>query len=134
VFDAATAAELIQADHEDAVNVVVFSRDGSRIATASSSYLKLKGLARIFDAATGEELTRLNHDGKLTSVVFSPDGTRIATASGSSAQMFEIAPELLLQRAFGVMTRPLNPTELRRYSLAPDCKHVKEWRRKKDVS
>jgi len=139
VIDIATGEQLARLDPDYAghpdyrVNAVAFSPDGTRIATGGGGEYS-SGSARVFDAATWTELTRLDHDYPVNVVAFSPDGTRIATASGSSAQMFEIAPELLLQRAFGVMTRPLNPTELRRYSLAPDCKHVKEWRRKKDVS
>ena len=35
VFDAATGAEVSRLDHEDAVNAVAFSPDGTRVATGS---------------------------------------------------------------------------------------------------
>jgi hypothetical protein len=54
-----------------------FSRDGSRIVTAS-----LDQSARIWDAATGKEIAVLRgHDAAVRSAAFSPDGSRIVTAS-----------------------------------------------------
>ena len=38
-------------------------------------------------------------------------------------------PDLLVKHAIDVMTRPLTTAELQRYSLPPDCRHVKEWAR-----
>jgi WD40 repeat protein len=109
------------------VNSVAFSPDGSRVATASDD-----GSARVFEAATGTELARLHHEGRVNAVAFSPDGSRVATASrhvsgGGSARVFEATPDVLVQRATDVMSRPLNPAELRRYLLKPNCLHVKEW-------
>jgi WD40 repeat protein len=67
-------------------------------------------------------------DSWVRAVAFSPDGTRVATASSDdSARIIEVKPDLLVRRAIDVMTRPLNSTELRRYSLSPTCRHVEQW-------
>ncbi|MGH3993558.1 MAG: WD40 repeat domain-containing protein, partial [Pseudonocardiaceae bacterium] len=63
--------------HDDWVRAVVFSPDGTRVATASDDRM-----ARVFDVVSGAEQARLPHDDWVWSVVFSPDGTRVATASG----------------------------------------------------
>ena len=55
---------------------VVFSSDGSRLATGSDDQT-----ARIWDATTGKEQLRVVHTGRVNSVAFSPDGSRIATGS-----------------------------------------------------
>jgi WD40 repeat protein len=73
-------------------------------------------------------LARLDHDDWVRAVAFAPDGTRVATASNDgSARVFEATPDRLLERVLAVMTRPLDPTELRRYSLSPNCRHVQHW-------
>jgi WD40 repeat protein len=112
------------------VFALVFSPDGTRVATGSGD-IGAGGSARVYQAATGTELARLDHDGPVFAVVFSPDGTRVATASGGirggSAQVFEATPDLLVQHAINVMTRTLNAAELRRYSLSPNCRHIKRW-------
>ncbi len=49
----------------------------------------------------------------MNAVAFSPARTRIATASeDGSARVFEATSQLLVQREFNVMSRPLNPAEL----------------------
>jgi WD40 repeat protein len=58
------------------VTSAAFSRDGSRIITASGK------TACIWDAATGKEIAVLRgHDAIVTSAAFSSDGARIVTAS-----------------------------------------------------
>jgi len=68
--------------HTRGVNDVVFSPDGTRVATAS-----LDGTAKIWDAVTGKELLTLNPGemraeagGKLYGIAFSPNGRQVATA------------------------------------------------------
>lgn len=61
--------------HNAPVWGIVFSPDGTRLATASQDG------ARVWDAATGEELLLLNDDGAIYGIAFSPDGTRLATSS-----------------------------------------------------
>ena len=112
------------------MTAVTFSPDGTLVATASSDRS-----ARVFDAATGTELARLDHDSEVTAVAFSPDGAQVATGSADgSARVFEATPDLLVRRAIDIMTRPLNATELRRYSLPPNCRHIDQWGLRGDPS
>ena len=130
VFDAVTGAELARLDHDGLVYAVAFSPDGARVATGSDD-----NSARVFDAVTGAELARLDHDDSVDAVAFSPDGARVATGSfDNSARVFDIEPNVLLRRVFAVMTRPLQFTELRRYSLPEDCLHLTEWQRRQHAT
>jgi len=66
------------------VNSAVFSRDGSRVLTASGD------TARIWDAATGEQLGKtMRHQGPINSALFSSDGRRVVTASGYMARIWD---------------------------------------------
>ena len=123
VFDPVTGVELARLYHDFPVTAVAFSPDGTRVVTAGGDIS-----ARVFDPVTGVELARLNHDGPVNAVAFAPDGTRVATGSrDGSARIFEASADLLIRRAFDVMSRPLNGAELRRYSLPLDCRHVNQW-------
>ena len=63
--------------HSDRVNLVVFSRDSSRLASASSD-----NTIRLWDASSGACLqTYTGHSSSVTSVAFSHDSTRLASAS-----------------------------------------------------
>src|SRR5262249_40426831 len=63
--------------HTDIVRGVAFSRDGQRVATASSDRT-----AKVWDAHTGQEIFSLKgHTERMTGVVFSPDGERLASSS-----------------------------------------------------
>jgi WD40 repeat protein/tRNA A-37 threonylcarbamoyl transferase component Bud32 len=71
--------------HDAGVVSVVFSPDGSRIATASEDRT-----ARVWDVTTGETVCIVNHADTVSSVVFSPDGRRILTGSyDGSARMWD---------------------------------------------
>jgi eukaryotic-like serine/threonine-protein kinase len=64
-----------------AVNDVVFSADGKRLATASSDHT-----ARVWDAATGAELLSLRgHTESVNGIAFSPDSAYLATANRDGA-------------------------------------------------
>ena len=103
-------------------------RGGVQPRRRPGSYRQRGRSARVFDAASGAEISRLDHDGSVDPVAFSPDGARVATGSADrSALVFEVEVGALIQRALCVMTRTLNTAELRRYSLPPDCGHVKLW-------
>jgi WD40 repeat protein len=68
IFDIATGRPVrILDDHRDGVRAVVFSPDGSQLATACWD-----GRARIFDAATGALLWALNHGGRVECLCYSP--------------------------------------------------------------
>ena len=78
---------LASLSHNDVVDAVAFSPDGTRVATASRD-----GSARIFDAATSTELSRVSHQNWVTAVAFSSDGSRVVTASrDGSARIFDTA-------------------------------------------
>lgn len=62
--------------HEDSINSVKFSPDGSLILTASDDRT-----ARLWDRE-GNLLSLLQHNDKVTSAEFSPDGSRILTTAG----------------------------------------------------
>ena len=63
--------------HSDAVCCVVFSADGSRLATASKDCT-----IRLWDSKTGHNITTLwGHTRRVNSVAFSKDGTQLASAS-----------------------------------------------------
>ena len=64
--------------HADRVTSAAFSRDGTRIVTAS--YDKT---ARLWDAATGEPIgvPLAGHTDYVAGAAFSPDGKRIVTVS-----------------------------------------------------
>ncbi len=65
------------AGHEGGINMLTFSPDGSRIASASED-----GTARLWNVATGGPAAVLKgHARKLYSVAFRSDGARLVTAS-----------------------------------------------------
>jgi WD40 repeat protein len=67
--------------HAGEINAVAFSRDGSRLVSASSDHT-----VRLWDTATGECLHRfVGHTDEVFTAVFHPDGTRIASAGRDRA-------------------------------------------------
>ena len=67
-----------QVGHESVVLSVVYSPDGSRVASGDSV-----GIVRIWDPDTGEGTIALaGHAGSVNAVAYSPDGSRIASAGG----------------------------------------------------
>ena len=74
--------------HTDEINDVVFSPDGTRLASASTDHT-----ARIWDFASGKELFTLQgHTDTVMQIRFSPDGKRVATASwDGTARVWAVA-------------------------------------------
>ena len=101
--------------HDGGVRAVVFSPDGTRLATASGD-----GTARVFDPATGTEHARLIHDRPVRAVVFSPDGAWVATAStDGTARVFAVRTEELRAAVVARIPRPLTDDEWQRYGGRP---------------
>lgn len=75
-------------EHEGIVMSAAFSRDGSRVVTAS-----FDGSARVWNATTGAPITTVMRAGEpLMSASFSPDGEKIITMSfGGNAQIWKTA-------------------------------------------
>lgn len=89
IWDAATGQELLTlTGHTGSVNQVVFSSDGTRIATASGDTT-----AKVWDAMTGQELFTLSgHTDIVSSVAFSPDGKSLVTGSWDhTAKVWDMA-------------------------------------------
>ncbi len=62
--------------HDDAVNVLAFSPDSRRLATASG------GTARVWNVASGEAaFYAVKHDAAINTIAFGPDARRLLTAS-----------------------------------------------------
>ena len=76
--------------HTDAIWSVAFSRDGTKIVTASSDRT-----ARVWDVATRKSIAELRgHNDVIRSAVFSPDGKQVVTASNDGrARLWTQSPE-----------------------------------------
>jgi WD40 repeat protein len=88
--------------HNGKVRSLVFSPDGTRIATAGED-----GTVRVWDPMTGQEmLTLKEHAGPINSVVFSGDGTRLASAGDDGTITIWDARPLALESAPLTAIRP----------------------------
>ena len=79
IWDTRTGEQLIELSQSDGILTISFSRDGSRIATADRSEV------RVWEVDSGIEIFRASKPNQLfSSVDFSPDGTRLAASSQTS--------------------------------------------------
>jgi hypothetical protein len=76
LFSRLDSSQRVLRGHEDAVDYVAFSPDGTGLASASALDRE-DGTVRLWDVATGKALAVLPGHGPIR---FSPDGTRLATA------------------------------------------------------
>ncbi|MYF64401.1 MAG: T9SS type A sorting domain-containing protein, partial [Rhodothermaceae bacterium] len=89
LWDIATGQELLRlVRHIHDVNSVVFSPDGTQLASGSDDHT-----IRLWDLITGEELRRFDrHVRDVNSVVFSLDGTHLASGSDDGTiRLWDIA-------------------------------------------
>ena len=106
------------AGHRGLIDELVFSSDGTRIATANGD-----GSIRIWDPVTGQEqLTLLGHAGRVYSVSFSPDGRRLASyGAEGTVRVWALDQDELAELARQRVTRDLTDSECRRYVRGTDC-------------
>lgn len=72
--------------HDDSVQSVSWSPDGTRLATASQD-----GTAVIWDVAQNSAVATLRHEGAVSDLAWSPDGERLVTASrGAAARIWDV--------------------------------------------
>ncbi len=119
MWDAATGQPLVTLiGHTNGVQSIVFSPDGTRLATASWDWT-----AKLWNATTGQELLTLSsHTNAVNGIAFSPDGTRLATASADdTARMYVLPIEQLMALARTRLTRTWTPDECKEYLQADTC-------------
>ena len=106
--------------HSGDVNDLVFSADGSRLATAGSD-----GTARVWDPRTGEQqlVLRGGHlGGLIASVAFSPGGRRLATAAADGVvRIWALELDDLVQIAEDGLRRTFTDEECQRYLHTKRC-------------
>jgi WD40 repeat protein len=89
--------------HTSSVTQAVFSRDGTRILSASDD-----GTVRLWDSATGKQLRLFRgHEGYVKSVALSPDGKQaLSGGSDATVRLWDVADGKQL-RVFRKHTEPL---------------------------
>ena len=109
---------VVLATHPGDLSDIVFSPDGSRLATAGSD-----GIVRLYDATSGEQVLALRgHQRAVTSLAFSPDGTKLASSSGDgTVRVWALDLDDLLGIAEQQVTRTLTNEECRQYLHLDAC-------------
>ncbi len=107
--------------HNGEVLDVVFSWDGTRLATASGDET-----ARLWDALSGEKLLTLTgHAGRVMRVAFSPDAMRLATASeDNTARIHFLNVNDLIDLAKTRLTYSLTPEGCLKYLPREQCSTI----------
>jgi WD40 repeat protein len=110
LWDVASGKELRTLQGETMVWSVVFSPDGTRLASNDGRTVKL------WDVASGKELHILQgHKDQVVSVAFSPDGTRLASAGNDrTMKVWEVASAKELRTLRG------HRAEVKHVTFSPD--------------
>jgi WD40 repeat protein len=74
VYQIATGKEVLRIKHDDMLETVQFSPDGSKMVSGSEDHS-----ARVWNAETGKEITRFMHTNTVDLVTFSADGQLVAS-------------------------------------------------------
>jgi WD40 repeat protein len=121
----ADGREVLRAAHRSVVNRIVWSADGSLLATATGSPAdRLVGrppqddAAHVWEVATGRQLARLPHDRAVEAVALSPDGSLVVTGSlDHTARVWET-------RTGREVARMVHEENVAQVAFAPDGRHV----------
>jgi len=118
VWDTETGERLTTlTGHTGKVQDVTFSRDGSKVATASED-----GTARVWDPATGEQLQVLRDNGTVAAVAFNPDGSKLASLNYDGiARVWALDLDDLIAIAEDRLTRGFSEDECRQYLHHNPC-------------
>ena len=119
VWDVATGQKLhTLSGHAGLILRLVFSRDGTLLATAS-----FDGFAKVWDVSTGQELMTLyGNTSNVFGVSFSPDGTRLATAGGDGmVRIYTLQLDELVTIARDRLTRDLSEQECQKFLHVQNC-------------
>jgi eukaryotic-like serine/threonine-protein kinase len=110
--------------HKSHVAVVVFSADGSRLATAGmDKVLKIWELDG-FDVSRGKPPTKVNNLASapplLCDVAFSPDGRRLAGITRDTVKLWDVGTQRLVITLRGAVQRHWDPVFNPRVLFSPD--------------
>lgn len=84
VWNAQTGEQVAELDgHTDTITRAEFSRDETRVITASDDHT-----VRVWDAASGKELHMFDLESRIATLDFSPDGKTILTSSSGSRSAY----------------------------------------------
>jgi WD40 repeat protein/DNA-binding SARP family transcriptional activator len=119
IWDARSGQRLVSmTGHKGLIGDVVFSPDGSRLATAGQD-----GTVRLWDAESGSQtLVLRGHIGMVSTVVFSPDGSKLASVSADgTVRVWALDLDDLIEIAKDKLTRTLTDEECRQYLHVDRC-------------
>lgn len=83
IWDTATGREVNVFKHDNWVNSIAFSPDGSLLLTGSTD-----GTARIWNISTGKEISRVSSANRINLVAYSPNGDLVASVESCFVGMF----------------------------------------------
>lgn len=104
--------------HAGLISSLVFSRDGTQLASAS-----FDRLAKVWNVNTGEELASLyGNTGNVFGVSFSPDGNHLATAGADgTVRTYQLQLDALIELTRSRVMRSLTVEECRMFLHMDSC-------------